>query len=133
MKKSQKKLLILLMIVPVTIIPILLIFISLNIIKIPWWAIIGISIITIVSIFIFILTQRTVSDVPFRKQKKRFLTVWGIYTIFIAIILTIQYHIRYQSFWATLFIQAVFLLSVFFINFRLVFPKKKESIEGDNQ
>jgi uncharacterized membrane protein len=136
MKKKRKRLLILIMTIPAIILPILLIIIGININKIAWWAVIGIPTVTIVSILLFLLAQSSAQrecDTSLQKKRKRILTVWGIYTFFIVVILIIQYYAMNQSFLPTLFIQTLFLISIFFIHFRVFFPKVKKSIEDDNQ
>ena len=136
MTKKRKKLLILIMTIPTIILPILLIIIGINTNKIAWWAVIGIPVVTLVSILLFLLAQNSaqrVYDASLQKQRKRILTVWGIYTIFIAVILIIQYYIRNQSILPTLFIQTGFLISIFFLHFRIFFPKVKKSTEDDKQ
>jgi hypothetical protein len=84
--------------------------------------------------FIFLLKQRFEKRIlsnnsSFQKQKKKFLTVWGSFIVCLTIILTITYHVNYSFFWILLIAQSLFLLSVFFMNFRLFFPKKGKSIE----
>ncbi|MDR2979402.1 MAG: hypothetical protein LBV02_03020 [Bacteroidales bacterium] len=135
MKKSQKWIMILMIAVPVIIITVSLIVSGISLKDFPVWAIITVSTVILVSPFTFFLTQRSaqwgISDASLKRQKKRFLTVWGAYIIFLAIILVVIYYFNYQFFQPFLFIQTAFLLSLFFMNFRLFFPKKKESTEDD--
>jgi protein-S-isoprenylcysteine O-methyltransferase Ste14 len=136
MKKSQKRLLILMMIIPAIILPVFLIIHGMSVNKIPWWAIIGILIVTLASILIFLFTQNSaqqVYDAPLQKQRKRILTVWGAYSIFTAIVLIILYYVRYQLFLTGLVFPALLLPSLFFVYFRVFFPKNTKSIENNNQ
>jgi len=128
--KKTKKWILFLLISPALLIPLFIIMAGISIKEIPHWFIIEIPIIILVSIIIFLLIQ------PFdylEKLKRRFLTGWGIYVIFTAIMLTILYYFNYDFFGVFLFMQTVFLLSIFFMRFRLFFPKNKESIEDVNQ
>ena len=70
-----------------------------------------------------------------QKQKKKFLTIWSIFILFVAIILTMHYQLvsDHFYFWTLLLTQVAFLLTVFFLKFRLFFPKKEKSIEDNNQ
>ncbi|MCL2435173.1 MAG: hypothetical protein FWD09_03400 [Lentimicrobiaceae bacterium] len=135
MKKSQKWILISMVIIPAIILAITIPK-DISIKEFPLWAIIGIPILILLTPFSFLLgqrfAQRAVYDTPLQKQKKNILTIWGIYTIFIAIILIILYYVRYQSFWTTLLILLVPWFFMIFGNFRILFPKKKESTEKDH-
>jgi len=136
MKKSQKWLLLSMVIIPAIILAVpFIIDNDMSIKEFPWWAII-IPVLILVSPFTFILAQRSgqaMYDAHLQKQKKRFLTAFGIYIIFLIIILIILYFYSYQFFLPFLLIQTAFLLSVFFMRIRLFFPKKQESTEADNQ
>ena len=135
MNKIQKWIVSLMLIVPITILAFIIIS-DINIKDFPMWAIIGIPILILVLPFIFLLTQRSgqeIYKVSLQKQKKRFLTTWGIYIIFLVICLVILYFLNNQFFLPFLFIQIAFLLSVFFMRFRLFFPSKKKMSEDANQ
>ena len=138
MKKSKKRIIILMIIlIPVIILAIPFIIGGISIKEFPLWAIIGIPILLLASPFIFLLaqrrTERTIYDAPLQKQKKRFLTVWGIYIIFLTILLIVLYYVHYSSFVGILCGQSVCFVLLFFINFRLFFPKeKKQKLTNDN-
>ena len=113
---------------------ILIIFISdIKVADIPLWAIIGIPALLLTTPLIFFLvqrsTQRTMQDASLQKQRKRALIVFWLYIIVMSILLIILYLVRPQSFWHILPAQIPFLLFVFFLRFRVFFPKSKESTE----
>ena len=135
MKKSQKWLLVLIVLIPATLVAIFLLASGIRITELPMWVIM-IPLLIIISPFTFLLAQRSgreMDDAPLQKQKKRFLTVWGFYIIFLVMLLVIAYFFSYQFFWPFLFIQVAFLLTVFFFKFRLFFPKNEESTTQNNQ
>jgi hypothetical protein len=136
MKKTQKWIALLMLIVPITILTFFITISDISIKEFPLWAIIGIPTLILVSPFTFLFAQRSgqsMYNASLQKQKKRFLTVWGIYIIFLVILLIVLYFLNYQFFLAFLFIQTAFLLSVLFMKFRLFFTKNYESTEDDNQ
>jgi len=112
----------------------LIVFIEdIKVADIPLWAIIGIPTLHLAIPLIFFLvqrsTQRTMQDASLQKQRKRALIVFWLYIIFMSILLIILYLVRPQSFWHILPTQIPFLLFVFFLRFRVFFPKSKESTE----
>ena len=130
MKKSQKWLLLSIVIVSVIILTFFIVISGISIKEFPLWTIIGISTLIALSPFTFLLAQRyaqqTMYDASLQKQKKRFLTVWGISIIFLGILLIILYFLNNQFFLPFLLIQTVGSLSVFFLTFRLFFQKKEK-------
>ena len=118
---------------------ILIVFIEdIRVADIPLWAIIGIPTLHLAIPLIFFLvqrsTQRTMQDASLQKQRKRLLIVSGAYIIFLLLLFAIVYLVR-PHILPTLFPQAAFgfVLFVFFLRFRLFFPKSKESTEDINQ
>jgi hypothetical protein len=117
---------------------ILIVFIEdIRVADIPLWAIIGIPTLHLAIPLIFFLvqrsTQRTMQDASLQKQRKRALIVFGSYAIFMLMLFLIIYHTKPQSLQTILLPQLVWLPTLFFINFRLFFPKEKEPTEDDNQ
>ena len=129
MKKTQRLLLISILVVPAIILTVFLILIDVSIKEFSKWAIV-IPILILISPFIFFFAQRSAKkayDSPLVRQKNRFLTVWGVCIIFFAILLSICYYVNYDFFWVLLLTQFGFLISVFLLRFRLFFPKKKDA------
>ena len=119
MKKSQKWIIILIMItLPVIIISTSLLISGISIKEIPVWAVIGIPVFILVSPFTFLLAQRTI-DAPLQKQKKMLLTVLCVYIIFSAIILILMHYVNYQFFWV-LFAQFCVVLPFPFHRYRMI-------------
>jgi len=119
MKKSQKWIIILIMIaLPIIIISTSLLISNISIKEVPVWAVIGIPVFILVSPFTFLLAQRTI-DAPLQKQKKMLLTVLCVYIIFSAIILILMHYVNYQFFWV-LFAQFCVVLPFPFHRYRMI-------------
>jgi len=133
MNNSQKWLFTLIVLIPAIILTVFFLLSGISVKELPRWIII-IPIIILTMPFSFLLAQRSAQKIDstnLQEQKKRFLTVWGIYFIFIGTMLTILYCFGYYSaFWANLFGSIGFLLFLFCWKFRLFFPKKKEIQEA---
>jgi len=138
MKKSQIWLLILIVAIPAIILIFFLIISDVTLKEFPWWTVI-IPILIFVTPFAFLfaqrLAQRTVYDVTLQKKKKTLIVMFGINIIFLAIIFLLAYYnIIYPILCIPL--SAMILTPVFFLffgNYRLFFPKKKESAENNVQ
>jgi len=139
MKNWQKWLIALMIIIPISVFFIIISSSNITIKEFSWWAIIGIFAFMLVFPFFFLLVEWRVqrkmneNDTPLQKQKKRFLIGWGYYIILLIILFTIAYCIGSDFSWHYLCIQVLFLLSMFFVNIRLFFPKKNKPIENDCQ
>jgi hypothetical protein len=70
---------------------------------------------------------------PLYRNSEKELIVSGSYAIFMLMLFLIIYHTKPQSLQTILLPQLVWLPTLFFINFRLFFPKEKEPTEDDNQ
>jgi hypothetical protein len=130
MKKSQKWLISLMIITPAIIVLTLFFIISgISIKEIPWWAIIGVSIVILVSPFTFLLSQRSAQRMQqgstLQKRKKMFLTAFGFLITFFAIILIIIYYVNYEFFWVLLLFPICVLPFMFFEFLRLFFQRRK--------
>ena len=106
--------------------------ISIN--DVPGWAIIGTSIVILVSPFTFLLAQRLVQrkieGASLQKQRKRLLYAFGVVIALFAIILTPAYYfVTLDFFWTLLLMPVCVLLCMFFGNYRIFFQKKKETTD----
>ena len=130
MKKLQVWILILIILIPVIAFAITFIVTGLSIRETPLWIVTGIPILLFP--FVAFLVKRydaQPTDNPLKKQRRKFLALWGSYAVFMTIALIMAYYRTPQFFWTFLLLQICFLLSVFLLNIRLFFPKK----EGDTK
>jgi len=116
---------------------VLIIFISdIKVADIPLWATIGMPTLLLATPFIFFLvqrsTQRVLKDATLQKRRKRLLISSGAYIVFMAILLVIIQRVSPNVFWVHLLTQIALVLSMFFTDFRIFFPKKEDT-KDDNQ
>ena len=137
MKKLQKLgIILMIIIIPIIIIAVSLIVGGISIKDIPLLAIIGVSALILISPFTFLLAQRSAQrtyNATLQKQKKRLLTMFGIYIFFSAILLiVVLYYVSYQYFWVVFLAQILPpIFFMFFGNFRFFFPKEKKQKQID--
>ena len=134
MKKSQKWVIISMIIVPILIMLAVFLIFRENIKDIPLWVIIGLPIVFLVSPFTFLLAQRLVQrkieGASLQKQRKRLLYAFGVVIALFAIILTPAYYfVTLDFFWTLLLMPVCVLLCMFFGNYRIFFQKKKETTD----
>jgi len=133
MKKLQKEIIVLILIIPAAILTIFLILSGISVKEMPLWAIIVIPTLILLSPFTFMMSSRYAQltyNLPLQKRKKRILTVLCALIFFSGIILTVTYYLVPYFFWIILFVMVLPMMFFIFLgNFRLFFPKDKKIFE----